>query len=217
MNKVLIIENAQYDFMPGGSLEIKDGDKIIPKINSLLPKFDLVIFTKDWHPKNHISFASQWPNNKPFDDLVLHHSKQTLWPDHCVQNTRGSDIHDDINYGALKKDFYIFKKGVQQRTDSYSGFYDKKVIITKSKSSNKLLISTGLTEFLKNRNIEQVFIAGLTLDFCYTAIDSVKCGFDTYVFEDAIKPINSDFIQILKDFKTNNIKLIETFEFEQLN
>jgi nicotinamidase/pyrazinamidase len=206
--KALIIVDAQNDFMPGGALAVKEGDRIIPVINSLLPKFDLVIFTKDWHPSNHKSFASQHEGAKEFDMIDLNGLDQVLWPDHCVQNTPGADLHPDIDFGKIKGDFYIFKKGMDPETDSYSGFYD-----------NGRKNSTGLKEFLEERGVAQTYICGLALDYCvsYTAIDSAMEGFKTCVIEDATKSIDPDINEVLKNFREAGVSFIESWELDMYN
>lgn len=122
--KALIVVDVQNDFCPEGSLQVPKGDEIVPIINELLPKFDLVIFTKDWHTADHKSFASQHKNHDIFDTIELNGIKQILWPDHCVQDTPGADFHPDLDLSKCKKDFYIFKKGIDPEIDSYSAFYD---------------------------------------------------------------------------------------------
>ena len=117
-NVALICVDLQNDFMPGGSLPVTNGDSIIPIINELFPLFKLVIFTKDWHPTNSNSFASQHSGYQPFDKL----EGKTLWPDHCVQNTPGADLHSGIQYDQIFGDFYIFKKGDDANYEAFSGF-----------------------------------------------------------------------------------------------
>lgn len=206
--KTLVVVDAQYDFMPGGALAVENGDKIVPVINELLPKFDLVIFTKDWHPANHKSFASQHDNKNTFDMIKLNGLDQVLWPDHCIQDTRGSDIHDDIDFGKINGDFYIFKKGMDPKVDSYSGFYD-----------NGRRNSTGLKDFLEEKNVHEVFIVGLALDFCveYTAIDSALEGFDTILIKDGTRSLKPDISDTLKKFQEAGVKIIESWELDLYN
>lgn len=205
---VLIVVDAQYDFMPGGALAVENGDKIVPVINKLLPNFDLIIFTKDWHPANHKSFASQHDDKNPFDMIDLNGLDQVLWPDHCVQKTRGSDIHDNIDFGKIKGDFYIFKKGMDPEVDSYSGFYD-----------NGRINSTGLKDFLEERGITKTFICGLALDFCveYTAIDSAMEGFDTVLIKDGTRSLKPNIDDTLQKFREAGVKLIESWELDLYN
>jgi nicotinamidase/pyrazinamidase len=206
MKKALIIVDAQYDFMPGGSLAVEEGDQIVPIINELIPKFDLIIFTKDWHPSNHKSFASQHEGKNVFDTIDLNGLPQVLWPDHCVQESHGSEIHKDIPINDLTCSFYVIKKGMDTEVDSYSGFYD-----------NGRRNSTGLVELLKEKGVDTVVICGLALDFCvsYTAKDAATEGFKTVVIEDGTRAINQDINEVLLEFKNLNIAFIESYEYEE--
>lgn len=206
--KVLIVVDAQNDFMPGGALPVEDGDQIIPVINSLLPKFDLVIFTKDWHPVNHKSFVNQHEGRGLYETIDLNGLSQVLWPEHCVQNTPGADIHSDIDFSKCKGDFYIFKKGMDPEVDSYSGFYD-----------NGRKNSTELKEFLDEREVTEVYVCGLALDYCvaYTAIDSAMEGFKTCVIEDATRAIGSDINEVLGHFLEADVDFIESWELDIYN
>jgi len=199
-NSALLVVDPQYDFMPGGALEVPDGDKIIPVINKLISNFDTVIFTKDWHPRNHKSFASQHPGKNVFDKIELNGLEQILWPDHCIQHTKGSDLHKYIDFSLIKKDFYLFKKGIDPEIDSYSAFYD-----------NGKKNSTGLTEFLKGKDITKVHIVGLAMDFCvkFTAIDSVKDGFETTLILDGTRPINPNTTECISDLKREGVILLK--------
>ncbi len=210
--KALIVVDAQYDFMPaseedykngmGGALAVPDGDKIIPVINEMLKKFDLVIFTKDWHPADTDVFASQHKRRKPFQRYKFKSGDNTLWPDHCIQNTRGADIHDDIDLSLIEGDFYIFKKGMEKDLHPYSGFG-----------------AEGLEEFLNERGVETVFIVGLALDWCVkdTAIDAAMKGFESVVVEDGTRAISPNINKTLSDFQDAGVKIIESWEFDMYN
>ncbi|MDM1514750.1 isochorismatase family protein, partial [Myroides odoratimimus] len=137
--KALLVVDLQYDFLPGGSLAVKDGDKIIPVINTIQKQFDLIIATQDWHPNNHKSFASQHPDNKLFDVINLNGIPQVLWPDHCVQGTKGAEFTAEWDTTKVAA---IFSKGMNVEVDSYSGFYD-----------NDHQYSTGLLGFLKDKEV----------------------------------------------------------------
>ena len=172
----LIVVDVQNDFCPGGSLAVKDGDQIVPIINKLLPEFDLVIFTKDWHDPEQFAFASQHPDKLPFEDYLTKQALvDTIWPDHCVQNTFGAELHKDLDFAKCKKDFYIFTKGSDKNHHPYSGFD-----------------GTGLAKFLKQRKVKNVYVTGLAYDYCVkeTAVDAGINGFATYVIQDATKAIN---------------------------
>jgi len=202
MKKSLIVVDVQNDFLEGGNLEVKDSNKIIPVINDMIVKgdFDYIIFTKDWHPSDHKSFASQYENKNVFGVINLNGIQQVLWPDHCIQNTPGSYIHNEIIIG--KPNSYIFKKGMNPNVDSYSAFYD-----------NDHKSSTGLSEFLKSKDVTRTVICGLAMDFCvkYTAIDSVNEGFDTTLVLDATQSIDTDKSGHLEEMKNNGI----SFEYSE--
>lgn len=204
----LIVVDVQRDFLPGGSLAVPDGDKVIPVINELLSKFDLIIFTQDWHPENHKSFASQHEGKQVFDTIMLNGQSQVLWPDHCVQYTPGAEITPDIKLGKCKKDFYVFKKGMGPEVDSYSAFYD-----------NGRANSTELSEFLTAWGVTNVYVVGLALDYCvaYTAIDAALEGFKTCVIEDATKAISPDINDVLKQFNEAGVDFIQTWELDMYN
>jgi nicotinamidase/pyrazinamidase len=201
--KCLIIVDAQYDFFPGGSLAVPDGDQIIPIINELIPKFDLIIFTQDWHPYEMEAFASSHEGAAPFDKYVNSLGEEdVLWPDHCVQDTPGAAIHAGINFSLIPKDFYIFKKGLEKDKHPYSGFG-----------------AEGLKEFLEEKKVTTTFIVGLALDYCVkdTAIDSAMAGFDTVVIEDGTRPIDQNINQTLAEFHDAGVDMIESWELDMYN
>lgn len=178
--KALIIVDIQNDFLPGGALEVPNGDQIIEGINNLQSKYDLVVATQDWHPLNHKSFASQHVEHNLFDHIELNGLKQVLWPDHCIQGTRGANLADKLKQGRIEA---IFRKGIEPGIDSYSGFYD-----------NGRRKNTGLHGYLQNRAITEVHICGLAADFCvhFTAMDALSLGYRTLVLSKATKPINRE-------------------------
>jgi nicotinamidase/pyrazinamidase len=175
--KALIIVDIQNDFIPGGALPVPDGDAIIPIVNSIQTKFDLVVATQDWHPGDHKSFASMHPGKKPFDVIDLEGLTQTLWPAHCVQGSRGAEFHQSLDMQRVEA---IFRKGMDSTIDSYSGFAD-----------NGHRKTTGLSGYLKDRNITEVYICGLAGDYCvyFTAKDAIAHGFRTVLIEDATRAI----------------------------
>ena len=156
--------------------------------------YDLVIFTKDWHPANHKSFASQHEGKSLFSVIDLNGIDQVLWPDHCVQDTLGTEFHKDIDLNI--PNLYIFKKGINSEVDSYSGFFE-----------NDHNTSTGLGEFLKEKEITDVHIVGLAFDYCvcYTAADSFKEGFKTTVLMNGVKSISDDLMPTLKIFEKEGV------------
>jgi len=199
--KALLIIDVQNDFIPGGSLAVKDGIQIVPIINKLTKSnlFDIVIFTKDWHPSNHKSFASQHEGKNLFDVVDLNGIDQVLWPDHCVQDTEGAMFHKDIDMNI--PNLYIFKKGMNPEVDSYSGFYE-----------NDHKTSTGLSEFLKEKGVYETYICGLALDYCclYTSIDSVNEGFETYFILDGTRAITDNITPVLDELRDNGVMIIDS-------
>lgn len=193
----LIVVDVQVDFCPGGALAVPHGDEIVPIINELLPKFDLVIFTKDWHTEDNIGFASRHGVDA-FDKLP---NGEMAWPNHCVQDTPGADLHPDIDLSLCKKDFYIWKKGDYSEAHPYSAMEGDE---------------PELVSFLDEKGVDDVFICGLALDYCVkaTAIDAAMHGFKTIVIEDATRPIDEDINPVLKEFEEARVFLIESYELE---
>lgn len=184
--KTLIIIDAQNDFMPGGPLEVPFGDAIVPVINKLQSFFDLIVATQDWHPKEHKSFASNHFAGKPFEKKLLHGTLQTLWPDHCIQGTKGAEFHKNLETDRLA---IILRKGMDPEIDSYSGFYD-----------NNHQVSTGLAGYLKDKGVTEIFFCGLAADICvyYSILDSILEGFSAVLIEDASKPLYPDKFDDIK-------------------
>jgi nicotinamidase/pyrazinamidase len=175
----LLVIDVQNCFLPGGSLAVKDGDQVIPVINRLAKGFANVILTQDWHTEGHTSFASAHPGKKPFETIDLAYGKQVLWPDHCVQGTDGAALSKDL---AIPQAGLVIRKGYHRDVDSYSAF---------TEADGKT--TTGLAAYLKARNLQRLFIAGLATDFCvaWTALDARKAGFDAFVVEDACRGIDT--------------------------
>jgi len=176
---VLLVVDVQNDFIPGGALAVKEGDVIVPLVNQLGAGFEHVILTQDWHTPGHVSFASAHAGKKPFETISLDYGTQVLWPDHCVQGTPGADFHEDLKIPHAE---LINPKGYRKQMDAYSAFCEADGKTT-----------TGLAAYLKARNVERVFVAGLATDFCvaWTALDARKAGFETYVVEDACRGIDT--------------------------
>lgn len=196
--KALIVVDIQNDFLQGGSLAVPVGNEIIPVINSIQEKFDLVVATQDWHPKGHKSFASQHSNKSVYDKIDLNGIEQVLWPDHCVQGTVGAEISSELNQNKIEA---IFRKGMNTIIDSYSGFYD-----------NGKLKCTGLGDFLKGRGVKEIFVCGLAADYCvyFTAKDALELGFTSTIIENATKAIDvSNFENIKRNFIQNGGNIIE--------
>lgn len=176
----LIVTDVQNDFCPGGALAVPGGDEVVPLINKLCRQFKIVIHTQDWHPAGHHSFASSHKEKKPFDVIMAYYGEQVLWPDHCVQGSRGAAFHPELETDSSQ---LILRKGFRKKIDSYSAFYE-----------NDQLTETGLGGYLRERNIRTVYVTGLAADFCvkWTVLDSIKKGFETFVVKDAVRGINLD-------------------------
>ncbi len=199
--KALLLVDIQNDFIPGGALPVPDGDAIIPVVNDLMPYFDLVVATQDWHPKNHGSFASNHPGKKVYDVIELNGLQQILWPDHCVQGSKGADFAPGLNTNSVEA---IFRKGTDPGIDSYSGFFD-----------NGRKKSTALADYLRGRQIDEVYVVGLAGEFCvnFTILDAVDQGFKTYLIEDGTRPLNKDDFEKAKaDMKAKGVGIIMSNE-----
>jgi nicotinamidase/pyrazinamidase len=177
---ILIIVDVQNDFCPGGALAVPHGDQIVPAVNRLAAEFAHVILTQDWHPRSHASFASSHAGRSPFDTIDVSYGEQILWPDHCVQGTRGADFHPglDVPHAEL-----VLRKGFRTAIDSYSAFFE-----------NDRRTPTGLLGYLKERRFERITLCGLATDFCvlYSAIDGRQSGFEVTVVTDACRGIDID-------------------------
>jgi nicotinamidase/pyrazinamidase len=199
--KTLIIVDAQIDFMPGGALEVKDGDRIIPVINQILPKFELVIATQDWHPKEHKSFAVNHPGKNEFEVIDLNGLEQKLWPVHCVQGTKGADFHPNLETKPIEA---IFRKGMDPEIDSYSGFFD---------NGHKKI--TGLGGYLQERGAVELYFCGLAADICvyFSLLDALKAGFKATLIEDAAVPLlPEEFDKIREDIIRNGGRITHSKE-----
>ncbi len=177
MNRALVIVDVQNDFMPGGALPTVRGNEVVPVINRLQPQFGLVVATQDWHPANHGSFASNHPGRKPGEVIDLAGLEQILWPDHCVQGTKGAELHPDLVRSRIQ---WIVRKGTDPSIDSYSAFFD-----------NGRRKSTGLEDELRKNGVSDVYLCGLATDYCvlWSAGDAVRLGFRTHVIRDACRGV----------------------------
>ncbi|MCA1753002.1 MAG: bifunctional nicotinamidase/pyrazinamidase [Flavobacteriales bacterium] len=196
--KTLIIVDAQNDFMPGGALEVEDGDAIVSVINRVLPQFDLIVATQDWHPKNHSSFASNHEGKKPFEKIELNGNEQILWPDHCVQGSPGAEFHSGLHTHPVEA---VFRKGIDPNIDSYSGFYD-----------NAHKKTTGLAGYLKEKGAHELWFCGLAADICvyFTLLDALREGFGAHLLLDAVRPLNAtDFEKQKSELREKGVDLTE--------
>jgi len=184
--RTLIIIDAQIDFMPGGALSVPYGNEIVPVINEILPKFELVVASQDWHPASHKSFASNHKGKNVFETIDLNGLDQKLWPDHCVQNTSGAELHPKLDAGVIEA---IFRKGMDPEIDSYSGFYD-----------NGHKKSTGLAGYLREKGAKDLYFCGLAADICvyYSILDALEDGFQATLIEDASRPLDVEGFEALK-------------------
>ena len=176
--KALIVVDVQNDFLEGGALAVPGGDWIVPVVNELMPRYELVVATQDWHPAEHQSFASRHLGHSPGDVIDLSGVSQILWPDHCVQHTAGASFASGLDVAQVD---YVVRKGTNPEIDSYSGFFD-----------HDHRNATGLAEYLKERSVDSVDIVGLAADYCvkFTALDALKIGFDTTVIAAATRGVN---------------------------
>lgn len=177
---VLIVTDPQRDFCPGGALAVPEGDRVMPVINRLARRFKHVVITQDWHPPKHMSFASAHPGKQPFETIKVDYGQQTLWPDHCVQNTSGAAFHPalDVPHAEL-----VIRKGYHAGIDSYSAFRE-----------NDRRTPTGLAGYLRERGLTRVTLCGLATDFCvfFSAIDAREAGFETAIVLEASRGIDLD-------------------------
>lgn len=177
MSRALILVDVQNDFSPNGALPVPEGDQIVPVINQLMSHFEHVIATKDWHPDGHASFASV--QNKQAGEIIdLQGISQMMWPDHCIQYSYGAEFIDGLNTDAIT---HTILKGTNPDIDSYSGFFD-----------NQRLQSTGLSDYLQEQGIDEVYVVGLATDYCvkFTALDAASLGLRTRVIKDACRGVN---------------------------
>jgi nicotinamidase/pyrazinamidase len=175
---LLLVIDVQNDFCPGGALAVADGDAVVPAIGSLMPRFAHVAFTQDWHPPGHRSFASAHPGRSPYETVPFPYGDQTLWPDHCVQGTRGAAFHDGLD---ARRAELIVRKGFRPEIDSYSAFFE-----------NDRTTPTGLAGYLRERGFTRVVMCGLATDFCvaYSAVDARRQGFEATVLLGASRAID---------------------------
>jgi nicotinamidase/pyrazinamidase len=203
--KALILVDIQNDFVPGGALAVPAGDEVVAVANRVQEHFDVVVATQDWHPDDHGSFAANHDAKRPGDIINLHGLRQTLWPHHCVQETRGADFVTDLETDRIEE---VFQKGTDPRIDSYSGFFD-----------NGRRRSTGLGDFLKARGVNEVYVMGLATDYCvkFTALDAVELGFTTRLIEDGCRGVElkeGDSDNALEEMRQKGVELLRSAEIE---
>ena len=197
MNCLLIVD-IQNDFLPGGALAVPEGDAVIPVINRLQDRFDLVLATQDWHPPDHGSFAASHPGHKVGDVIELDGVPQILWPVHCIQNSPGAQFSTALDTTRLAR---VFRKGIDRKIDSYSTFFD-----------NAKRRSTGLADYLREQNVRVIFICGLATDYCvrFSALDALELSFPVTVVEDACRGVNlqpDDSLNALRELRKAGAKI----------
>jgi len=178
--RALLVIDVQNDFCPGGALAVSEGDLVVPVINRLMPSFDHVLLTQDWHPAGHHSFASSHDDKRPMDTVEMSYGAQVLWPDHCVQGSLGAAFHPDLHTERAE---LIVRKGFRREIDSYSAFFE-----------NDQETPTGLHGYLQERGIDELVLVGLAEDFCvhWSAVDGRDLGYDVTVVEEATRAIDAD-------------------------
>ncbi|MEZ5750916.1 MAG: bifunctional nicotinamidase/pyrazinamidase [Paracoccaceae bacterium] len=176
----LIIIDVQNDFCPGGALAVQDGDAVVPLINAMIPEFETVVATQDWHPADHLSFADNHPGAAPFSTTTMPYGQQVLWPSHCVQGSNGAAFHRDLHIDRAQ---LILRKGFRAGIDSYSAFFE-----------NDRTTPTGLDGYLRARQIDALTLVGLATDFCvaYSALDAAHLGYAVTVALPACRAIDLD-------------------------
>jgi nicotinamidase/pyrazinamidase len=196
MNALIVID-VQNDFCPGGALAVSGGDEILPRVNSLIQNHKHVILTQDWHPGGHSSFASSHTGKAPFETVMMPYGEQTLWPDHCIQGTKGAEFHSGLNWTKAE---LVIRKGFRGAIDSYSAFFE-----------NDHMTPTGLGGYLAERGFKSVTLCGLATDFCvaYSALDAAKSGLSVSVDLPACRAIDlgGSLDAMIKTMRTAGITL----------
>lgn len=178
--EALLVIDVQNDFCPGGGLPVPEGDAVVGPANRLIAAAGHVLLTQDWHPPGHRSFASSHPGRQAYEVIDLPYGPQVLWPDHCVQGSRGAEFHPGLAVSGAE---LILRKGFDPAIDSYSAFYE-----------NDRTTPTGLSGYLRARGFTRLGLCGLATDFCvlYSALDARREGLEVTVYEDACRGIDID-------------------------
>lgn len=202
MNALLLID-LQNDFLPGGALPVPEGDAVLPTANALQPLFDVLVATQDWHPPDHVSFAVNHPGKRVGETIEVEGRPQMLWPVHCVANTAGAALSDELETSRIAR---VFHKGIDRRVDSYSALFDAAG-----------LHDTGLSNYLRERSVSGVYVCGLATDYCVkcSAIDAQREGFDTHFIQDASRGIEAapgDVDRAIDDMRRAGVKVVTSAE-----
>lgn len=197
-SEAILVVDVQNDFCPGGALAVAGGDQVVSEINRIVRDFPVRVFTQDWHPLGHGSFASSHPGRAPFETVEMPYGPQVLWPDHCVQGSDGAEFHEDLHVEPADM---ILRKGFRPEIDSYSAFFE-----------NDQTTPTGLEGYLRTRGVNRVTLAGLATDFCvaWSALDAVRLGFEVSVKLSACRAIDLDgsLEAALDGLRTVGVRLI---------
>jgi nicotinamidase/pyrazinamidase len=196
--KALILIDIQNDFLPGGALAVNDGHEVVPMANRLMPEYELVVATQDWHPAEHKSFASQHSGRAVGDVVELHGLDQMLWPDHCVAGTRGAELSGKLNHRGIH---HVVRKGTDPGIDSYSGFFD-----------NARRKATGLVELLRKHGVNEIHIMGLATDYCVkaTALDGIDLGFRVVLLTEGVRGVdlnNGDSQRAIEEMRAAGVEI----------
>jgi len=176
--RALLIIDIQYDFLPDGALAVPNGDEVIPVVNRIIPNYDFVVATQDFHPDGHKSFASAHDGGEIFKQIEWKGLPQTLWPDHCIQGTRGAELSKDLNTRGIAT---VVRKGLNPDIDSYSGFFD-----------NQRAQQTELHQILQEKGVTELDVVGLATDYCvkFTVLDALDLGYKVRVITDACRGVD---------------------------
>ena len=176
--RALLVVDVQNDFCPGGSLAVQSGDEVVAVINRIMPLFSRIIGTQDWHPPDHVSFASSHPGRKPLDVVDAGGIEQVLWPDHCVRSSAGAELHPGLDTGRIG---LLLRKGMRRELDSYSAFFE-----------NDHRTDTGLRHYLRGMGIRELFVCGLATDYCVraSAVDAARLGLEVSLVADACRGVD---------------------------
>lgn len=193
----LVIVDLQNDFCPGGSLAVPGGDEIVPVVNRLMPLFEVVVATRDWHPEGHCSFKT---NGGP-------------WPVHCVWYTIGAELHPSLNRAPI---WEVFSKGYSRHRDDYSGFAGISGDGWDDRRSPAVLSQECILQsYLEILGIKRIFVVGLATDYCVkaTVLDGLKMGFEVVVISDGIRAVNvnpDDGANAIKEMKRAGARFIKS-------
>jgi nicotinamidase/pyrazinamidase len=177
-SNALLVVDVQNDFCPGGALGVPDGDAVVAPINRLARKFRHIVATQDWHPADHISFASNWKGKRPYEIQRINELDQVLWPEHCIQGSAGAAFHPGLHIEAAT---LILRKGSHRSLDSYSALFE-----------NDRKTPTGLDGWLRCLGVTSLWITGLATDYCvlYSALDALDLGYQVTIVEDAVRGVD---------------------------